>query len=108
MWRLGGRARGHPAPTACAPADRHRRNPDWSSPIARIRWLLDTRFRGNRSAFAKAIIRMAPTNMPWGLREMHVSDPDGNVLALWEDKMPDAHEQEHVHHASVDQADGMT
>jgi len=28
----------------------------------------------------KAIIRMAPTNMPWGLREMHVSDPDGNVL----------------------------
>jgi catechol 2,3-dioxygenase-like lactoylglutathione lyase family enzyme len=28
----------------------------------------------------KALIRMAPTNMPWGLREMHVSDPDGNVL----------------------------
>jgi len=28
----------------------------------------------------KALIRMPPTNMPWGLREMHVSDPDGNVL----------------------------
>jgi catechol 2,3-dioxygenase-like lactoylglutathione lyase family enzyme len=27
-----------------------------------------------------ALIRMPPTNMPWGLREMHVSDPDGNVL----------------------------
>lgn len=27
-----------------------------------------------------AIIRMPPTEMPWGLREMHVSDPDGNVL----------------------------
>lgn len=28
----------------------------------------------------KAIIRMPPTDMPWGLREMHVSDPDGNVM----------------------------
>jgi len=28
----------------------------------------------------KAQIRMPPTNMPWGIREMHVSDLDGNVL----------------------------
>jgi catechol 2,3-dioxygenase-like lactoylglutathione lyase family enzyme len=28
----------------------------------------------------KAIIRMPPTNMPWRLREMHVSDVDGNVI----------------------------
>ena len=28
----------------------------------------------------KAIIKMPPTDMPWGLREMHVADPDGNVL----------------------------
>jgi catechol 2,3-dioxygenase-like lactoylglutathione lyase family enzyme len=28
----------------------------------------------------KAIIRMPPTDMPWHLRELHVSDPDGNVL----------------------------
>ena len=28
----------------------------------------------------KAIIRMPPTDRPWHLREMHVSDPDGNVL----------------------------
>ena len=27
-----------------------------------------------------AEIRMAPTDMPWGLREMQVADPDGNVL----------------------------
>jgi catechol 2,3-dioxygenase-like lactoylglutathione lyase family enzyme len=27
-----------------------------------------------------ARIRMPPRNMPWGLREMHVSDPDGHVL----------------------------
>ncbi len=27
-----------------------------------------------------AIIRMPPTNMRWNLREMHVADPDGNVL----------------------------
>ena len=27
-----------------------------------------------------ATIRMAPTDMPWGMREMQVSDPDGNVL----------------------------
>jgi uncharacterized glyoxalase superfamily protein PhnB len=27
-----------------------------------------------------ALVRMPPTNMPWGMREMHVSDTDGNVL----------------------------
>ncbi len=27
-----------------------------------------------------AIIKMPPTNQPWGLREMQVADPDGNVL----------------------------
>jgi catechol 2,3-dioxygenase-like lactoylglutathione lyase family enzyme len=27
-----------------------------------------------------ALIKMPPTNMPWGLREMHVADPDGNVI----------------------------
>jgi len=27
-----------------------------------------------------AIIKMAPADKPWGLREMQVSDPDGNVL----------------------------
>jgi catechol 2,3-dioxygenase-like lactoylglutathione lyase family enzyme len=27
-----------------------------------------------------AIIRMPPTNMPWGMREMQVADPDGNVI----------------------------
>lgn len=29
-----------------------------------------------------AIIRMVPTNMPWGLREMNVADLDGNVLRV--------------------------
>ena len=28
----------------------------------------------------KAKIRMPPTDMPWGLREMHVIDLDGNVI----------------------------
>jgi catechol 2,3-dioxygenase-like lactoylglutathione lyase family enzyme len=27
-----------------------------------------------------AIIKMPPTNMPWGLREIHVADLDGNVM----------------------------
>ena len=27
-----------------------------------------------------ARIQMPPTNMPWGLREMQIADPDGNVL----------------------------
>jgi predicted enzyme related to lactoylglutathione lyase len=27
-----------------------------------------------------AIVKLPPTNMPWGLREMHVADPDGNVM----------------------------
>lgn len=29
-----------------------------------------------------ADIRTAPTDMPWGLREMNVADPDGNVLRI--------------------------
>ena len=41
-----------------------------------------------------------PTQQPWGIMAM-VADPDGNVLALWEDKLPEAQS-----HASVDQADG--
>ena len=41
-----------------------------------------------------------PTQQSWGIMAM-ISDPDGNVLALWEDKMPEAQE-----HSSVDQADG--
>jgi catechol 2,3-dioxygenase-like lactoylglutathione lyase family enzyme len=28
----------------------------------------------------KALVRMPPKDMPWRLREMHVSDPDGNVI----------------------------
>ena len=28
----------------------------------------------------QAIIKMPPTNMEWNLREMHVADPDGNVI----------------------------
>ena len=43
-----------------------------------------------------------PTQQSWGIMAM-ISDPDGNVLALWEDKMPEAEE-----HRPVDQADGKT
>ena len=42
-----------------------------------------------------------PTQQAWGIMAM-VSDPDGNVLALWEDKLPEGHD-----HAPVDQADGV-
>ena len=42
-----------------------------------------------------------PTQQSWGIMAM-VADPDGNLLALWEDKMPDTEE-----HHTVDQADGM-
>jgi lactoylglutathione lyase len=42
-----------------------------------------------------------PTQQSWGIMAM-VADPDGNVLALWEDKPSETQEQ----HA-VDQADGM-
>lgn len=41
-----------------------------------------------------------PTQQSWGIMAM-VADPDGNVLALWEDKLPETPE-----HRSVDQADG--
>jgi predicted enzyme related to lactoylglutathione lyase len=47
-----------------------------------------------------------PTQQSWGIMAM-VADPDGNVLALWEDQMPQTaeHPHEHVH---VDQADGAS
>jgi predicted enzyme related to lactoylglutathione lyase len=43
-----------------------------------------------------------PTQQAWGIMAM-VADPDGNMLALWEDKLPEG--EEPTHHA-VDQADG--
>jgi lactoylglutathione lyase len=46
-----------------------------------------------------------PTQQSWGIMAM-IADPDGNVLALWEDKMPDAHDHEHAHQEAMDQADG--
>jgi predicted enzyme related to lactoylglutathione lyase len=44
-----------------------------------------------------------PTQQSWGVMAM-VADPDGNVLALWEDRLPQTTE----HHAHVDQADGAS
>jgi lactoylglutathione lyase len=41
-----------------------------------------------------------PTQQSWGIMAM-VADPDGNMLALWEDKLP-----EHEEHRPMDQADG--
>jgi lactoylglutathione lyase len=41
-----------------------------------------------------------PTQQAWGIMAL-VADPDGNVLALWEDRLPDTAE-----HAPLDQADG--
>lgn len=35
-----------------------------------------------------ARIRHAPTNYPWGSRELHVEDPDGNVLRLGSENKP--------------------
>jgi lactoylglutathione lyase len=43
-----------------------------------------------------------PTQQSWGIMAM-IADPDGNALALWEDKMPDTEE-----HHTVDQADGTS
>lgn len=53
-----------------------------------------------------------PTQQTWGIMAM-VSDPDGNVLALWEDKLPETTEHRHVHadqpdHLHIDQADGAS
>ena len=35
-----------------------------------------------------AVIRHAPTNYPWGSRELHVFDPDGHVLRFASDVRP--------------------
>ena len=47
-----------------------------------------------------------PTQQAWGIMAM-VADPDGNVLALWEDRLPETaeHPQAHLH---LDQADGVS
>jgi predicted enzyme related to lactoylglutathione lyase len=42
----------------------------------------------------------SPSQQSWGIMAM-VADPDGNLLALWEDRLPDTAE-----HRPVDQADG--
>ena len=42
-----------------------------------------------------------PTQQSWGIMAM-VADPDGNVLALWEDLVPEGE----THASHVDQADG--
>jgi lactoylglutathione lyase len=41
-----------------------------------------------------------PTQQSFGIMAM-IADPDGNVLALWEDKVPEGQQ-----HRPVDQADG--
>lgn len=43
-----------------------------------------------------------PTQQAWGIMAM-VADPDGNVLALWEDHLPETTERAHVN-----QADGAS
>jgi hypothetical protein len=49
-----------------------------------------------------------PTQQTWGIMAM-VADPDGNVLALWEDKLPETGEHAHAHaQAHIDQADGAS
>jgi lactoylglutathione lyase len=47
-----------------------------------------------------------PTQQSWGIMAM-VADPDGNVLALWEDQLPETAEPSHAHE-HVDQADGVS
>jgi hypothetical protein len=42
-----------------------------------------------------------PTQQPWGIMAM-IADPDGNILALWEDRTPEASGE------SVGQADGVS
>ena len=47
-----------------------------------------------------------PTQQTWGIMAM-VADPDGNVLALWEDQLPQT--MEHApHQSAVAQADGTS
>jgi lactoylglutathione lyase len=53
-----------------------------------------------------------PTQQSWGIMAM-VADPDGNVLALWEDQPAEtagtAGTAEHDHeHGHIDQADGAS
>jgi predicted enzyme related to lactoylglutathione lyase len=42
-----------------------------------------------------------PTQQPWGIMAM-IADPDGNILALWEDRIPEGSGE------AVSQADGTS
>src|SRR5947209_10271760 len=53
--RIGDRTVVKKRKTRPAAADAPTPAPDWSTPSARVKWLLDSRFRGNRSAFAEAV-----------------------------------------------------
>ena len=37
-----------------------------------------------------ATVRLPPTNYPWGVRELHVIDPDGHVLRFGSEATPGA------------------
>jgi uncharacterized glyoxalase superfamily protein PhnB len=39
-----------------------------------------------------AVIRQAPTNMPWGVREVNVQDPDGHRFRMGSDSIGPADE----------------
>jgi hypothetical protein len=48
-----------------------------------------------------------PTQQSWGIMAM-VADPDGNIVALWEDRLPETSEHGHQPHVHIDQADGAS
>ena len=48
-----------------------------------------------------------PTQQSWGIMAM-VADPDGNVLALWEDQLPETSDRHGHAQVHVDQADGAS
>ncbi len=45
-------------------------------------WVTDVDRLHEELSARGAIIRLAPTNQTWGTRELHISDPDGNVLGF--------------------------
>jgi catechol 2,3-dioxygenase-like lactoylglutathione lyase family enzyme len=73
----GGRGRGHNAETGGPGADQRADKGAWVSI-----WVDDVDAVHQRCLTEHLDITHAPSNKPWGVREMHVRHPDGHVFRI--------------------------
>jgi catechol 2,3-dioxygenase-like lactoylglutathione lyase family enzyme len=88
----GGRGRGDNTATFGEAGDESADRGVWMS-----LWVDDVDAAHRECLAAKADVTFPPTDMPWGVREMHVRHPDGHVFRISRGIEHD-HEHEHDEH----------